>query len=116
MADDFPDVDEDPDDLDPAEAFDEETLGVGDDGKGTFEELPDLLDVTSAQGDEDDDEAEIAEEMDDDEIVDAEQEQVLADAEDDDLAARRDEYAEDDSVDVPSIPRDDRGAPGTSRS
>jgi len=116
MADDFPEAGDDPDDLDPAEAFDEETLGVGDDGKGTFEELPDLLDVTSAAGDEDDDQAEIAEEMDDDEIIEAEQEQVLADSEDDDLAARGEEYAEDDSVDVTSIPRDDRGALGTSRS
>ncbi len=105
MADDFPDAGDDPDDLDPAEAFDEETLGVGDDGKGTFEELPDLLDVTSAEGDEDDDEAEIGEDMDDDEIIDAEQEQVMADAEDDDLAARGDEYAENDTVDITSIPR-----------
>ena len=116
MADEIPDVDNDPDDLDPAEAFDEETLGVGDDGKGTFEELPDLLDVTAAEGDEDDDDAQIAEDMDDDEIVDAEQDQVLADSEDDDLAARGDEYAEDDSVDVDSIPRDGRGALGASRS
>ncbi|MGA0601134.1 hypothetical protein ACO2Q3_10575 [Caulobacter sp. KR2-114] len=105
MADEFPETDGEADDQDAAEAFDEETLGVGDDGRGTFEELPDLLDVTAAEGDEDDDEARIAEDMDDDEIIDAEQDEVLADPEDDDLAARGDEYAENDTVDVTSIPR-----------
>ena len=106
MADDSPEVDGDSDDQDLAETFDEETLGVGDDGRGTFEELPDLLDVTSAEGDEDDDSAQIAEEMDDREIVEADADQALADDEDDDLAARADEIVEDNSVDVESIPRD----------
>lgn len=102
---DNPEMDGGADDQDAAEAFDEETLGVGDDGRGTFEELPDLLDVTSAEGDEDDDDALIAEDMDDDEIIDAESEQVLADSEDDDLRARGDEIVEDGSVDISSIPR-----------
>ncbi len=106
MADDFPEVDGDSDDQDLAETFDEETLGVGDDGRGTFEELPDLLDVTSAEGDEDDEAAQIAEEMDDREIVEADADQSLADDEDDDLAARAEEIVEDNSVDVESIPRD----------
>lgn len=106
---DFPETDDGADGQDGAETFDEETLGVGDDGKGTFEELPDLLDVTQAEGDEDDDEALIAEDMDDHEIVDAERDQVLADEEEDDLAARGREYQEEDSVDIASIPRDERG-------
>ena len=103
---DNPEVDGEADDQDAAEAFDEETLGVGDDGRGTFEELPDLLDVTSAEGDEDDEAAQIAEEMEDQEIVEADADQALADDEDDDLAARADEIVEDNSVDVESIPRD----------
>ena len=103
---DFPEVDGEADDQELAETFDEETLGVGDDGRGTFEELPDLLDVTSAEGDEDDEAAQIAEEMEDQEIVEADADQVLADDEDDDLAARAEEIVEDNSVDVGSIPRD----------
>jgi hypothetical protein len=89
---DAPDTDTDDQDL--AESFDEETLGVDGDRRETFEELPDLLDVTSAVGDADDDDALIAEDLDDDEIIDAEDDQTLADPEDDALAARGDEIAD----------------------
>lgn len=101
--DDTPDTESD--DQEMAETLDEETLGIEDDRRETFEELPDLLDLTSAEGDADDDDALIAEDMDDDEIIDAEAGQVLADPEDDDLAARGDEMVEDGSVDISSIPR-----------
>jgi hypothetical protein len=58
----MPDLNDAFDDADPqdsAEAFDEDTLDpVEDRGEmRTFEELPDLLDVTRAEGDRDDDEA-----------------------------------------------------------
>jgi hypothetical protein len=58
----MPDPNDAFDDADPqdgAEAFDEDTLDA-DEQRGemrTFEELPDLLDVTQADGDRDDDEA-----------------------------------------------------------
>jgi len=43
---------------------------VGKDGElRTFEELPDVLDVTQAEGDADDDDALIGEDLDDDEII-----------------------------------------------
>ncbi len=60
------------DEQDGAEALDEDV--VGKDGEfRTFEELPDVLDVTQAEGDEDDDDALIGEELDDDEIIELEQ-------------------------------------------
>lgn len=95
--DDAADYDNDNDDQAGAETLDEETLGIEDDRRETFEELPDLLDVTSAEGDADDDDALIAEDMDDDEIIAAEEDQTLADPEDDDLAARGDEIADQDN-------------------
>ena len=78
------------DDQDVAEILDEETLGIESNRRETFEELPDVLDVTSAVGDSDDDAALIGEEMDDDEIIAEEEDQPLADPEDDDLATRDD--------------------------
>ena len=91
------DYDNDNDDQAGAETLDEDTLGIEDDRRETFEELPDLLDVTSAEGDADDDDALIGEDLDDDEIIDLEQDQTLADPEDDDLAARGDEIAAEDN-------------------
>ena len=65
------DIDNGYDGQDGAEALDEDM--VGRDGElRTFEELPDLLDVTTAEGDADDDEALTGEDLDDDEIVDLE--------------------------------------------
>ena len=55
------------DDQDGAEALDEDMLGIETDERKTFEELPDLLDVTSAEGDADDDDALIGEDLDDEE-------------------------------------------------
>ncbi len=68
------DVDNGRDEQDGAEALDEDV--VGKDGEfRTFEELPDVLDVTQAEGDADDDDALIAEELDDDEIIELEQDE-----------------------------------------
>jgi hypothetical protein len=62
------------DEQDGAEALDEDV--VGKDGElRTFEELPDVLDVTQAEGDADDDDALIGEELDDDEIIELEQDE-----------------------------------------
>jgi len=66
------DVDNGWDGQDGAETMDEDV--VGRDGEfRTFEELPDVLDVTQAEGDADDDEALIGEELDDQEIIELEQ-------------------------------------------
>jgi hypothetical protein len=87
------DMEGDRDDQDQSETFDEDNQnldspgGRGNDMR-TFEEMPDVLDVTSAVGDSDDDDALIAEELDDDEIIDLEADEVLADFEDDDLETR----------------------------
>lgn len=79
------DVDNGWDEQDGAEAMDDDVIGK--DGEfRTFEELPDVLDVTQAEGDEDDDDALIAEELDDDEIVDLEEEADAGDDVDDDDA------------------------------
>ncbi len=65
------DVDTGRDEQDGAETLDEDV--VGRDGEmRTFEELPDVLDVTQAEGDADDDDALIAEELDDQEIIELE--------------------------------------------
>lgn len=65
------DVDTGWDEQDGAETLDEDV--VGRDGEmRTFEELPDVLDVTQAEGDADDDDARIAENLDDNEIVELE--------------------------------------------
>lgn len=62
------------DEQDGAEALDEDV--VGKDGElRTFEELPDVLDVTQAEGDADDDDALIGEDLDDDEIIELEQDE-----------------------------------------
>lgn len=64
-----------PDEQDQSEVFDEDNNELetqrygGRDNEQTFEDLPDVLDVTQAAGDADDDEAEIGDEMDDAEIV-----------------------------------------------
>lgn len=79
------DVDNGWDEQDGAEAMDDDVIGK--DGEfRTFEELPDVLDVTQAEGDEDDDDALIAEELDDDEIVDLEEEADAGDGVDKDDA------------------------------
>lgn len=60
------------DEQDGVETLDEDV--VGKDGElRTFEELPEVLDVTLAVGDVDDDDALIAEELDDDQIIELEQ-------------------------------------------
>lgn len=78
------DIDNGYDEQDRAEALDEDM--VGRDGElRTFEELPDVLDVTTAVGDADDDDGLTAEELDDSEIVDLEEQADPgdSDAEDD---------------------------------
>jgi hypothetical protein len=90
------------DDQDGAEAFDEDNQGLdgaGENDRGemrTFEELPDVLDVTAAEGDADDDDALIGEELDDDEIIQLEADRDLADEEDDPEASRLADDAPDD--------------------
>ena len=75
------DIDNGWDEQDGAEALDEDV--VGRDGElRTFEELPDVLDVTQADGDADDDDALTAEDLTDDEIVELEQEDDLGDGRD----------------------------------
>lgn len=69
------------DEQDGAEALDEDV--VGKDGElRTFEELPDVLDVTQAEGDADDDDALIAEDLTDEEIVELEQDDDPGDGRD----------------------------------
>lgn len=87
------DMEGDWDEQDQSEVFDEDNQNLDSAGgrhndMRTLEEMPDVLDVTSAVGDDDDDEALIAEELDDDEIIALEADQELADFEDDDLASR----------------------------
>ncbi len=68
------DVDTGWDEQDGAEALDEDV--VGKDGElRTFEELPDVLDVTRAEGDADDDDALIGEDLTDEEIIELEQDE-----------------------------------------
>jgi hypothetical protein len=69
-----PDVSE-TDGQDIAEVFDEDNLDsdsmriARDDEELNFDDMPDVLDVTKADGDEDDDEAIIGDDLDDNEIV-----------------------------------------------
>ncbi len=84
-----------PDDQDQSEVFDEDNTNIDELRTGgpdleALEELPEVYDATSAVGDDDDDEALIAEEMSDAEIVAAEREsnQDDADIEDDNLFRR----------------------------
>jgi hypothetical protein len=64
-----------PDEQDQSEVFDEDNNELeeqrysGRENEQTLEDLPDVLDVTQADGDADDDEPAIAEEMDDEDIV-----------------------------------------------
>ena len=75
------DIDNGWDEQDGAEALDEDV--VGRDGElRTFEELPDVLDVTQADGDADDDDALTAKDLTDDEIVELEQEDDPGDGRD----------------------------------
>jgi len=96
------DMEGDWDDQDQSEVFDEDNQnldsagGRGNDMR-TFEEMPDVFDVTSAVGDSDDDDALIAEELDDDEIIELEADAELADFEDDDLEDRMPEALVDQS-------------------
>ena len=67
------------DDQDQSEVFDEDNTNLdearifGGEDVETLEELPDVFDVTTALGDEDDDEALIGEDLDDQQIIDLEQ-------------------------------------------
>ena len=83
------------DDQDQSEIFDEDNTNLDEDrylgeDRETAEELPDVYDATSAVGDNDDDEAEIGDDMDDDDIVQSEIDQNADDddLEDDDLYTR----------------------------
>ena len=77
------DTDNGYDEQDGAEAMDDDVIGK--DGEfRTFEELPDVLDVTQAEGDENDDDALIGEDLDDDEIIDLENEAEAGDGVDED--------------------------------
>ena len=70
-------VDNDMEDPDLAETFDEDNQNVAGEGDmKTFEQLPRVLDVTTAEGDADDDDALIAEDLDDDEIIALERESL----------------------------------------
>ena len=98
------DVEGDWDGQDQSEIFDEDNQnldGAGEAGNEmrTFEELPDVLDVTHAVGDDDDEAALIAEELDDDDIIRLESDAELADFEDDELAARMPEELDADRID-----------------
>lgn len=75
------DVDSGWDEQDGAETLDDDV--VGHDGEmRTFEDLPDVLDVTQAEGDADDDDSLIGEDLDDDEIVALEREADAGDGRD----------------------------------
>ena len=83
------------DDQDQSEAFDEDNTNLDEhrylgEDRESAEELPSVYDVTSAVGDDDDDDAEIGDDMDDDDIVQSELDQNADedDAEDDDLFDR----------------------------
>lgn len=98
------DVEGDWDGQDQSEIFDEDNQNLDDPGAPgnemrTFEEMPDVLDVTSAVGDADDEAALIAEELDDDDIIRLESDAEMADFEDDDLAGRMPEELDDDNPD-----------------
>ena len=70
-------ADNDMEDPDLAETFDEDNQNAAGEGDmKTFEQLPRVLDVTTAEGDADDDDALIAEDLDDDEIIALERESL----------------------------------------
>jgi len=94
MAAETPDIDA----QDVAEVFDEDNLDsdsmrlARDDEELNFDDMPDVLDVTSAKGDEDDDEGIIGDDLDDDEIVElSTQEADESEDEEDDDAYRASE-------------------------
>src|SRR4051812_31505133 len=93
---------------DQAEVFDEDNLDPSDAGSDvadmmTLEELPDVLDVTSAAGDADDDAALIGEDLDDDDIIEIELDSDSTDIEDDELRGRMPEAFDDDSLGLDDI-------------
>jgi hypothetical protein len=84
---------------DQAEVFDEDNQNLENGGDmRTLEELPDVLDVTAAAGDSDDDDALIGEELDDDEIIELEADSDSTDIEEDSLKGRMEEPFDDDVV------------------
>jgi hypothetical protein len=84
-----------------AEVFDEDNLDsdgmrmARDDEELNFDDMPDVLDVTKADGDEDDDEAIIGDDLDDDEIV----ELSLEDADENEGAGEEDDFLGAESLD-----------------
>jgi hypothetical protein len=109
---DTPDYDE----QDVAEVFDEDNTNEDEartpnrEDAEQFEDIPDVYDVTSRVGDRHDEEAEIGEEMDDDEIVQSatDNDDDDDDIEDDDLKARHGEgYGAQDPADENDLGPDD---------
>lgn len=101
-----PDLNNDFEPQDTAEVFDEDNTNLdearsfGGPDAEALEDLPDVYDVISAVGDRDDEAARIGEEMDDADIVAAEEDAEMADLEDDELARRDAEvYAVDGEID-----------------
>jgi hypothetical protein len=82
------DIESDRDDQDQSEVFDEDNQNLDGDGRvrtgemRTFEELPNVIDLTTAVGDSDDDDALIGEDLDDDEIIALEQDNEGSEDED----------------------------------
>jgi len=82
------DIESDRDDQDQSEVFDEDNQNLDGDGRvrtgemRTFEEMPKVIDLTSAEGDSDDDDALIGEDLEDDEIIALEQDKDGAEDED----------------------------------
>jgi hypothetical protein len=82
------DIESDRDDQDQSEVFDEDNQNLDGDGRvrtgemRTFEELPNVIDLTTAEGDSDDDDALIGEDLDDDEIITLEQDNEGSEDED----------------------------------
>lgn len=99
------DVEGDWDGQDQSEVLDEDNQnpdaagGAGNEMR-TFDELVDVQDVTQAEGDADAEAALIAEELDDDEVVQLDSDQDMADFEDDDLAERMPEALDGDDPDL----------------
>ncbi len=99
---------------DVAEVFDEDNTNIqsrrlgGAEDAEQFEDIPDVYDVTAKVGDRDDDEAEIAEDMDDDEIVSAASDDDDDDIQDDDLRTRHGErFSTEDLADENDLGPDD---------
>jgi hypothetical protein len=82
------DIENDRDDQDQSEVFDEDNQNLDGDGRvrtgemRTFEELPNVIDLTTAEGDSDDDDALIGEDLDDDETIALEQDNEGSEDED----------------------------------